>query len=815
MGCMLSRPVPVAQQPRPVDPTQKNPGGNILHQISNNSIPHLADYQLITSDIRSICKIEGTNPIVCLDESSFPIVASKLFLDADNPTDISLPVVAASDYGNGRVLCFGHIGIFSEQYRNTGDTEIFLSASFQWAMQKSTSTSRSVLIIGFPAYLIKCTKNLIQQFSLVPEVFETNGDEDVILIDQPLGDYYMILAASNVCFDIEEITQFVEAGGILICVFSPPNYGTYGVNINPASPASTMATNTTNATNNSNINNINMNITSDGNIPSVDNSNASNMANTNNMNTTATTSNLNNNNNNNCSNYSGIDEQTSFAINHAIIPMGLAFAFCSLLVGEPKSFRFEVRRRFVDVMYLTFQDTIDTYINYIQGEVEETKLDDLVTSLRFYLMVIGDNHQNSVSLLVNETWTFLNNTGLICEKGIAPQVIHGICMILLTQLLYKVPFSKFDAFDKTDFPGDSGEIELSNHNLHLSIGSFAWFSTGLWLPKGKIGKIRIKTPMPFLHVQIGSHQDSLLSKAGPWKRFPVVIMSYPLDQLEFEISSPFGGIIYIVAEMLPDPTLSEVDIEFEGFGKHPQAIMEQPNVWKETKNLDVPWTELESSTFILTVPTKFLKEHESDIDSYFNIFDRLINEIMTFTSCNLIRPYRIVFDIELVNDEPGCSYPLVFSLDDLERILVVEQPTKQLFTLMTILTNISVRENCFDLSTETAIATVSACSAIKSVWPNSNPLVFLEGDTPGLFNELWDLHIHYDSTVLPKTLAVFQDPEFQIIDTPEDMWILFVRELCRIGKKNFTPALQRARPIPLNISISLQNLPDYKGCDQS
>ena len=728
MGCMLTRPVPVSQLSRGKDthntPNSSRISGTLSQIAQENEDPASLDFMMITSNIRSICKIEGTNPIVCLDKNSFPIISSKLFLDADNPTEIYLPVVAASKHGNGRVICFGHIEIMSENNRNTGDTEIFLSSSFQWALHNANKPSKSVLIIGFSPELEQETKVFLQQFSLLAEAPEFNGEIN-------LSQYCLVMAASNVKLEPNELEEYVQNGGVFIALFDP----------------------------------------------NEDN------------------------------------EQSSFNINQALIPLGLAFTYCSLLVGEPSSFRFPVPRKFADVKFLNFQYAIDSFLSYIKQpdimDIEETKLDDLVTFLRFYLMVIDESYVSRIEPLLTETWDFLNKTGFKTDKGIAPHIIHGICMILLAQLLYKIPFERYSSFEQ-DFPGPTDNVILSSHKIKLEIGPFAWFSTGLWLPAGKIGTIKCTSPVPILHIQIGSHQDSLLSKAGPWKRYPLIIMSFAIDKTEFKIASPFGGIVYIVAEMIPE-TLNSIELELDGFSQYPRAVMGHPEIWKQTKDIDVPWAELESPTFIFTVPTSFLKEHEHEIDSYFEIFDKLVNEVMSYTSCNFIRPYRIVFDIELVNDEPGCSYPLVFSLDDLDKIFAIDQPAKPLFTLLSMLTNISVRENCFDESTEIVLSTVSACSAIKKVWTNCNPLIFLESDTPLLFNELWDIHINYDSTILPKTLAVFQDPEFQILDTPEDMWILFVREFCRIGKKNFTSVLQRARPIPLNISLSLQNLPEYKG----
>jgi hypothetical protein len=78
-----------------------------------------------------------------------------------------------------------------------------------------------------------------------------------------------------------------------------------------------------------------------------------------------------------------------------------------------------------------------------------------------------------------------------------------------------------------------------------------------------------------------------------------------------------------------------------------------------------------------------------------------------------------------------------------------------------------------------------------------------------LFSELWEIH-NADPKVIPATVARFQGADWPMSDVPDDMWISFVRELCKVGGRDFTKVLERAKPIPLNISQSLQGLPAFQ-----
>lgn len=718
MGCIFARPVPVSGAPRADRPHQRIQSSQRV-VVSND--PCLTDFQRITAELRSIAKIAGTNPLVCLSDSSFPLVVSRLFLEDDKPTAVSLPVVAGARFGQGKLIVFGNASILLEENRGTGDTEMFLMSACQWAADNE-SESTSFLLFDFPEQYLEETKLFISEFNMTVEVNDSLEN---------VQQYRAVVATSTSRLD-DRIIEYVRNGGSLICLYNPV----------------------------------------------------------------------------------GDSSGCFFDVNSVLVPMGIGFTCCCFSTGDSKSFRVEVPRRYQEVSHLTFKGACERYIEALKRDnLKENELDGMVTALKFYLMVWSDAQSEELVPLADATWEFLNRTGYKSEKGICPEMEHVIALILAGQLLYKLPKTYVAGLARrlgsNEFPGANGEVELGVHKVVLNIESFAWFSTGLWLPANSIGKVKCRVPMPYLHIQIGAHHESLLSKPGPYKRWPVAVMSYPIMESVIEIVSPFGGMVYLVGGQLPEDAPPQVELEISGVCKYPCMVMGNPEVWKRTKDIDVPWCELSAPTFILTVPTAVVREHESDMENFFRIFDTLISETVKFTSCVLCRPYRVVFDVEVVNDGMSFGYPLVLPIDDLPHILSSDQPTAQLFELLTVITNISIRENCFDAATEVALVTVSACSAMKCVWPDCNPLIFLEGDASPLFNDLWDLHMKYDSTLIPRTLAIFQSSSYKVLSTPDDMWIEFIYQLCRIGKRNFTPLLQHARPIPLNISLSLQSLPEF------
>lgn len=231
--------------------------------------------------------------------------------------------------------------------------------------------------------------------------------------------------------------------------------------------------------------------------------------------------------------------------------------------------------------------------------------------------------------------------------------------------------------------------------------------------------------------------------------------------------------------------------------------------WEQTKDLDVPWGELDIGSVIFTLPSESLRKIKNPKNIQ-NMFDTIVKEISQFMAFPLERAYRIVFDIQLTSSEPNSSYPLVFLIKDINGILIENsKPNDALFSAVTYMGIISIREESLDSVTEMALATVCAASIFQKLFKGFNPISFLGDNAPKLFPELWEIHTQFDSRLLPKVLKKFQDASIPPSDAPEGMWISFVREICSIGEKNFTKLLEKAKPIPLNIMRSLNNYQEY------
>ncbi|OHT12600.1 hypothetical protein TRFO_03624 [Tritrichomonas foetus] len=510
--------------------------------------------------------------------------------------------------------------------------------------------------------------------------------------------------------------------------------------------------------------------------------------------------------------------QLTMPINKLLSPFGFSFTYCLLNEDLEDADNIQVPPSFTYVRDSNFVP-ISAHFKAVvkQNNIDTSTLDDLVTTLRYYIMVCDDSHSEQLQDIAHYSWDFLNRTEYSTADGICPDIKHGIVVVLLQDLYAKLSIDQVQPIPEHDvFPGKTGEVEMQDHTLTLELKDDTWVSTGLWLPASLPAFVETPDLMPDVHVQIGSQHDSLLTKQGPWKRWPSVVSVFPLEQATVKVGTPFGGIVYVTSNP-PEPTEpQEVSLTFKGFCKHPRAVVTDPSIWEETKDIDVPWGELDIGNVIFTVPSDKLRGIP-DFGKVKSVFEVIVSGISNYMSHTIERPYRFVFDVEIAEDGwPGYGYPLIFHVDDIDGILFnLDGPTPELFKAVSLMTIVSIREDCFDNTTETAIASVATAVIFQELFSQFDPFKFNGITLPTLFHELWEIHSHCNSDLIPQTLAKFQNPEYPVSEVPEDMWIAFVREMCRIGKRDFTKLLERSRPIPLNISISLQGLPPYQASSSS
>jgi hypothetical protein len=289
-----------------------------------------------------------------------------------------------------------------------------------------------------------------------------------------------------------------------------------------------------------------------------------------------------------------------------------------------------------------------------------------------------------------------------------------------------------------------------------------------------------------------------------------LVSFWDLGEGETRVASETGGIVYFIIH--DGDGGSEGTFIFDGFSHYPRYSIEDPCVWEATKGSLAPWAELETPLITVTLPSTTLNTIP-DLGACCRHLDRMAKCVMSFMNYDMIRPYRVVFDIESISGADAfCNhgYPIVLPVAVVNQIVVpVTGPTSELFDFIRSLAIVSIREGCLDEVTECAMATLVTMAVLMTVFPGFDPGVLeVFAHPPLLFRELWFIHTQINKKILPKILEDLQKPEATVHASPEDMWIEFVTALSFLADCDMGSIFAKVRPLPMSVTTMLKELPE-------
>jgi hypothetical protein len=170
---------------------------------------HPADVAQLLKDVHEIDCAGVPGPLVTVGTEAFPVVVAKV---ADN---LTAPLVAATRFGNGRVVAFGHGGFLDAGSKL--DSQTLVLNSLAWCARQPTPAAGQIKVgVHRNDGLLK----LLQAQGMKAEKLEGNPWE------QRLGGYQVIVADTT-AFNTDALrtamTQYLRQGGGLLT--SGPGWG--------------------------------------------------------------------------------------------------------------------------------------------------------------------------------------------------------------------------------------------------------------------------------------------------------------------------------------------------------------------------------------------------------------------------------------------------------------------------------------------------------------------------------------------------------------------------------------------------------------
>ena len=214
------------------------------------------------------------------------------------------------------------------------------------------------------------------------------------------------------------------------------------------------------------------------------------------------------------------------------------------------------------------------------------------------------------------------------------------------------------------------QVDASYHTLppHLQGQSIhVWRTTGIYAQMSQ--PVRIQVPSSMVgnqfKIQIGSHTDDL-SNVTKLYRSEGLVSTFEITATSVAATSQFGGMIYIVVP--PDSSLRVVDVVISGGYQAPILTLDQHGSTSFQNRSDryrVPFSELRGQKVILTLPTDLVNGMDEP-SKLIQIYDDVIGhyEHISENTGSNIEKTLIVLDVQTSTGKLHGGYPVVGLISD-------------------------------------------------------------------------------------------------------------------------------------------------------
>lgn len=219
------------------------------------------------------------------------------------------------------------------------------------------------------------------------------------------------------------------------------------------------------------------------------------------------------------------------------------------------------------------------------------------------------------------------------------------------------------------FPGDfSTQPPLKCHTLEFHSDREDFHSTACYLPAGQTFKVEMLSGNidKNWYIMVGCHTDDLTNQ-DKLKRWPKLNKKVRLDQKSLELSTPFGGLIYLIS---PDKPSQSISVKLENVADSPRFRLTERDKGKETwnQNRHSPglWADIEGEFIAFTLPSSSVREMEFDaLTSVMKTWDSVVRlyHDLRGTDVSKFRRMWIVTDEQPSAGYMHAGYPIVTHMD--------------------------------------------------------------------------------------------------------------------------------------------------------
>ena len=211
------------------------------------------------------------------------------------------------------------------------------------------------------------------------------------------------------------------------------------------------------------------------------------------------------------------------------------------------------------------------------------------------------------------------------------------------------------------YPGVPESKQRETRTVAVDLSVPRWHGTGLFAVAGEPLTVTLPQGMEKagLRLRIGT-TTCRVTAHEKWSRAPVVDVEVPLNKTETRLSSPFGGMVYVV---VPDGKKGTAQVKIGPACPAPWFVKGRDIAasWRETlRNLPAPMAEIESDKVVFTVPSSLIREMEDPLPLlgvWSEIMD--LDAWLTVIPAKRSSPERFCIDKQLCAGFMHAGYPLM------------------------------------------------------------------------------------------------------------------------------------------------------------
>ncbi len=204
-----------------------------------------------------------------------------------------------------------------------------------------------------------------------------------------------------------------------------------------------------------------------------------------------------------------------------------------------------------------------------------------------------------------------------------------------------------------------------------------WHSTGLYVAPGEVVTVRVPEELVGheFWVRISGNIGDI-KRRDRWLRMPRVARRFPVNHVENEIASPFGGPIYVDLGMSPQMD-SEFEVVIENAVEAPMFVlgMHTDEEWIDSiRDLPAPYAELVADRIAISLPSKHIRDLDSPTE-VLEFWDRTVGYHDDLAGHGHLRTFadRINIDVQIMAGAAHAGYPTqgtrLWRLLDIEAVL--------------------------------------------------------------------------------------------------------------------------------------------------